>query len=151
MDFYHSPVAVWVNSAPQPKHWGPRAHRGSSCAGLTYFTVIMKWNSHKFSHRCPGAHFTDDFFIIIVLIEILCKIIWVWISFLGHQSTIKPQNISNDVLSMLLFETNNASWQYCDMESISASLTLCEGKPLVNNGFLTQTASKVELWSFPCC
>ena len=29
MDFYHSPVAVWVNSAPQPKRWGPRAHRGS--------------------------------------------------------------------------------------------------------------------------
>ena len=28
MDFYHSPVAVWVNSAPQPKRWGPRAHRG---------------------------------------------------------------------------------------------------------------------------
>ena len=30
MDFYHSPVAVWVNSAPQPKRWGPRAHRGIS-------------------------------------------------------------------------------------------------------------------------
>ena len=29
MDFYHSPVAVWVNSAPQPKRWGSRAHRGS--------------------------------------------------------------------------------------------------------------------------
>ena len=29
MDFYHSPVAVWVNSAPQPKRWGPRAHRGN--------------------------------------------------------------------------------------------------------------------------
>ena len=28
MDFYHSPVAVWVDSAPQPKRWGPRAHRG---------------------------------------------------------------------------------------------------------------------------
>ena len=28
VDFYHSPVAVWVNSAPQPKRWGPRAHRG---------------------------------------------------------------------------------------------------------------------------
>ena len=29
MDFYHTPVAVWVNSAPQPKRWGPRAHRGT--------------------------------------------------------------------------------------------------------------------------
>ena len=29
VDFYHSPVAVWVNSAPQPKRWGSRAHRGS--------------------------------------------------------------------------------------------------------------------------
>ena len=29
VDFFHSPVAVWVNSAPQPKRWGPRAHRGS--------------------------------------------------------------------------------------------------------------------------
>ena len=28
VDFYHSPVAVWVNSAPQPKRWGPRAYRG---------------------------------------------------------------------------------------------------------------------------
>ena len=27
MDFYHSPVAVWVNSAPQPKRWGPRIQR----------------------------------------------------------------------------------------------------------------------------
>ena len=46
MDFYHSLVAVWVNSAPQPKRWGPRAHRGfssnqKSCTSLCFVTFVV--------------------------------------------------------------------------------------------------------------
>ena len=47
MDFYHSPVAVWVNSAPQPKRWGPWAHRGiwTGKALLTNNTSDI-WNAN---------------------------------------------------------------------------------------------------------
>ena len=57
MDFYHSPVAVWVNSAPQPKRWGPRAHRGienpRSRSWVMWTLKVTTWvqyslNSHSF-------------------------------------------------------------------------------------------------------
>ena len=44
VDFYHSPVAVWVNSAPQPKRWGPRAHRGTANERTQYKSnTICYW------------------------------------------------------------------------------------------------------------
>ena len=42
MDFYHSPVAVWVNSAPQPKRWGPRAHRGITEAEWRIYVSVIE-------------------------------------------------------------------------------------------------------------
>ena len=45
VDFYHYPVAVWVNSAPQPKRWGPRAHRGTNLGeNWQIFLAVWPWN-----------------------------------------------------------------------------------------------------------
>ena len=72
MDFYHSPVAVWVNSAPQPKHWGPRAHRGTLCEenplvssgfpiqrASNVESISLSWYHHAVARHIPlfSIHF----------------------------------------------------------------------------------------------
>ena len=67
MDFYHSPVAVWVNSAPQPKRWGPRAHRGMPLpetmltialinADFSLPAVLFTWSWVSFSNNFLVTH-----------------------------------------------------------------------------------------------
>ena len=55
MDFYHSPVAVWVNSAPQPKRWGFRAHRGSKAWSSSGCILSAR-------QPIPGKNFTTKNF-----------------------------------------------------------------------------------------
>ena len=55
VDFYHSPVAVWVNSAPQPKRWGFRAHRGSKAWSSSGCILSAR-------QPIPGKNFTTKNF-----------------------------------------------------------------------------------------
>ena len=60
VDFYHSPVAVWVNSAPQPKRWGPRAHRGISKQekGFYFSFVWEEFSGNFVAIYINNAHVT---------------------------------------------------------------------------------------------
>ena len=65
MDFYHSPVAVWVNSAPQPKRWGPRAHRGIIFLSVNPVRLLSQNIPDKLSQChtcwCFGSLYHQDF------------------------------------------------------------------------------------------
>ena len=57
-------------------------------------------------------------------------------------------NSSALAMELRLFCINPSTWWSHDMETLSASLVLCDGNPLVTNGFASQRASDTELWCF---
>ena len=77
MDFYHSPVAVWVNSAPQPKRWGPRAHRGR-ILWETFEVRVCNWLNSSWD-RLIKATFKSTILELCLQMTIKTRQIWgIW-------------------------------------------------------------------------